>query len=307
MSTAAGVDAIRRIPDPAEPVPPVSWPTFWLMVVSLVVFGASTAMAVGDIWPDWLGVGVNAIAMFTVFTASHDAAHHSAAAISSVNLWIGRVSTPFFAPHAGFSAWRFIHMQHHRFTNHHDGSDPDDYTNRGPKWQGPLRWMTIDLWYLVFYVPKLRSRPMKEKVELAVQWALVGGVAFACAATGSLGLFLLLYILPQRLSISVLGWAFDYLPHNGLHGKATDGVEAKYQSTRIRVGKEKLLNPLMLYQNYHLVHHLHPVVPFYRYVATWRRNEEQHLANGPAISTVSGRPLTPDEYRKLREHERSHH
>ena len=30
---------------------------------------------------------------------------------------------------------------------------------------------------------------------------------------------------------------------------------------------EWLLTPLMLSQNYHLVHHLHPSVPFYRYVA----------------------------------------
>ena len=34
----------------------------------------------------------------------------------------------------------------------------------------------------------------------------------------------------------------------------------------------------MLYQNYHLVHHLHPVIPFYRYVAVWRRGEESYLA-----------------------------
>ena len=50
--------------------------------------------------------------------------------------------TPFFAPHASFPTWRFIHMQHHRFTNHDDGSDPDHYTMRGPGWQRPLRWVT---------------------------------------------------------------------------------------------------------------------------------------------------------------------
>ena len=56
----------------------------------------------------------------------------------------------------------------------------------------------------------------------------------------------------------------------------------------------------------HLVHHLHPIVPFYRYLAVWRRNEERYLEGDPALSTVGGRPLTVDEYRelcKLAEHE----
>jgi ring-1,2-phenylacetyl-CoA epoxidase subunit PaaE len=67
-----------------------------------------------------------------------------------------------------------------------------------------------------------------------------------------------------------------------------------------------LLNPLLLYQNYHLVHHLHPIIPFYRYVRVWRRNEDEYLAHDPALSTVGGRELTVEEYRRLREL-REHH
>ena len=32
-------------------------------------------------------------------------------------------------------------------------------------------------------------------------------------------------------------------------------------TTRVRVGLEWLMTPMMLFQNYHLVHHLHPAVP----------------------------------------------
>ena len=60
------------------------------------------------------------------------------------------------------------------------------------------------------------------------------------------------------------------------------------------------MTPLMLYQNYHLVHHLHPVIPFYRYIAVWRRNEPDYLRHGPPLSTVAGRPLSVDEYKRLR-------
>jgi fatty acid desaturase len=106
------------------------------------------------------------------------------------------------------------------------------------------------------------------------------------------------FFLPSRLAILFLAWAFDYLPHSGLHHKPT---EDKLKTTRNRVGAERLLSPVMLYQNYHLVHHLHPVVPFYRYIAVWRRNEDKYLEGEPALSTVGGREITPEEYRKMRE------
>ena len=64
---------------------------------------------------------------------------------------------------------------------------------------------------------------------------------------------------------------------------------------------EWLFTPLMLSQNYHLVHHLHPSVPFYRYVKTWRRNEEAYLERNAAISTVFGQQLNPDEFREWKE------
>jgi hypothetical protein len=51
----------------------------------------------------------------------------------------------------------------------------------------------------------------------------------------------------------------------------------------------------------HLVHHLHPSVPFYRNVKTWRRNEEAYLEPEAAISTVFGQQLNPQEYREWKE------
>ncbi|HEV3129231.1 MAG TPA: 2Fe-2S iron-sulfur cluster-binding protein, partial [Solirubrobacteraceae bacterium] len=64
---------------------------------------------------------------------------------------------------------------------------------------------------------------------------------------------------------------------------------------------EWLLTPLMLSQNYHLVHHLHPSVPFYRYLKTWRRNEEAYLDRDAAIATAFGQSLDPDEFRRWKQ------
>lgn len=294
---------IRTIPDPGEPVPVINWPTLLLLAGGVTVYLASTALALTGTWPWWPSVVLNAIAAFVLFTVSHEAAHHSASADGTLNTWLGRVATVFFAPHAGFRMWRFIHMQHHRFTNHADGSDPDHFTHRGARWTQPLRWLTIDLWYIVFYVPKMRTRPRGEIVEAVVTWAILLAIAAVAIVTGNGLALLVLYFLPLRIAIFVLGWAFDYLPHNQL---TATPEEDRFRTTRNRIGLERLLSPLLLYQNYHLVHHLHPVVPFYRYIAVWRRAEEEYLAQDPALSDVRGRTLTVDEYRRLRELQEHH-
>lgn len=288
---------IRRIPDPAEPVPAVAWPTIGLLTGTLLVLALSCWLALSGTWPIGLSIPVNAVCAYLMFTVAHDATHAATSSNPRLNRLVGRIATPFFAPQASFSVLRFIHMQHHRFTNHEVGVDPDAYTLAGPLWQRPLRWLSIDLHYLWFYFRHVGARPRKEKIELGVQAILIGGlITWAVVAGYGLEL-LLLMVVPQRLAIAWLAFAFDYLPHHGLHLRPS---EDRFKTTRNRIGAERLLTPLLLYQNYHLVHHLHPLVPFYRYLRVWRRNEEAYLEHDPALSTALGRPLTVEEYREIR-------
>ena len=306
MSTAAPPAGltVTRIPDPAEPVPAVAWPTVGLLVLGYVLWFGSAAAYLTGTFAWWVSIPISAAASYMLFTVAHDTAHHSVSSNKALNDWLGRLSTPLFAPHASLPTWRFIHMQHHRFTNHEDGSDPDAYTMRGPSWQRPFRWITIDLYYMVFYLPKLMKRPRQERIEQLITLVVFAGVIVASIVTGNFVNLLVVLILPCRLAVLYLAWAFDYLPHNGLHDKPSDN---KLRTTRNRIGLERLMSPMLLYQNYHLVHHLHPLVPFYRYIAVWRRNEEKYLEGDPALSTVRGRELTADEYRQIRELAGHHH
>ncbi len=288
---------VTRIPNPEEPVPRVAWPTLALMIAAFGLFAGSTAAAVSGLWPWPPSAALNAVAIYMLFTVAHDAAHHSASSDDILNRWMGRLSIPFLSPAFGFGAFRFIHMQHHRFTNDDDGRDPDHYTMEGPGWQRPLRWTTLDLHYVRFYLPQIGARPRSEQIEIAVQLTLFAALCVWLVAAGWGGEIVLLYLLPQRLAIAYLAWAFDYLPHNSLHARPGDD---RLKTTRNRVGGERWVSPLLLYQNYHLVHHLHPVVPFYRYLRVWRRNERRYLDGDPALSTLSGRPITSEEYREMR-------
>ncbi len=108
----------------------------------------------------------------------------------------------------------------------------------------------------------------------------------------------MIYLIPERIAMFFLAWWFDWLPHHGLEDTQRDN---RYRATRTRVGMEWLFTPLMLSQNYHLVHHLHPSVPFHRYLATWRRSEEAYLERDAAIATVFGQQLNSDEFREWKE------
>lgn len=301
QTTLASRSELRQpvlgLPDPGEKVPALAWPTVGLYVGTLALIAAEVYGVLAGGWTPWLTVPMGAAGTFLMFSVLHESTHHAISTNTRVNNAFGHAAVPFVASYATFPLIKFIHIEHHRNTNESKTVDPDAWTSEGPWWQLPFRWATIDVWYLVFYLKGILNRPRLEAVTTVVYFAAVVATLglFVNAGYGTEVLFL--YLLPQRLGLIVLAWWFDYLPH---HGLVATQREDKYQATRVRVGGEGWLTPLFVYQNYHLVHHLHPSVPFYRYIRAWRRNEQAYLDRNAAISTWFGRSLTPSEYRTWR-------
>ena len=103
---------------------------------------------------------------------------------------------------------------------------------------------------------------------------------------------LMFWIIPQRISFFFISFIFVYLPHVPHEAQEQENA---YRATSIRNGGEWLLSPLMMYQNYHLVHHLYPNVPFYRMVKIWNSKLDEHLSNDPAVVTALGLYPLPDK------------
>ncbi|MCW2737539.1 fatty acid desaturase [Nocardioides sp.] len=289
--------AVLGLPDPGETVPRLAWPTVLLFVGTVGLFTFEVWAVLAAQWSPWLTVPIGAAVTFLMFSVLHEATHHAISTDTRLNNAFGHLSQPFVAAYTTFPLMQFIHIEHHRNTNEPKASDPDAWTSEGPWWQLPFRWATIDVWYVVFYLRRLRGRPRSEVVVTLATFLSVASVFAAVAATGFLYELVVLYLVPQRIGLTILAWWFDYLPH---HGLTATQRENKYRATRVRVGGEAWLTPLFVYQNYHLVHHLHPSVPFYRYVRAWRRNETAYLDRDAAISTWFGRSLTAEEYRTWR-------
>ena len=303
MSTEAAIDtpapapmpsSRQALPDPGEPVPALSWPIVGILTGALALFATGAWAALGEHLPPAATIPMNAIAIFAMFTVLHDASHYSISSHRWVNGVFGRVAMLFVSPLLSFPAFGFIHIEHHRHTND-DENDPDHFASHGPWWQLPVRFALMDFPYVVFYVRHLKRRPKAELIETAALIALTVAVIAAAVATGNFLLLAIVYLIPARIAMFALAWWFDWLPHHGLDQTQS---ENRYRATRNRVGMEWLFTPLMLSQNYHLVHHLHPSIPFYRYVKTWRRNEEAYLERDAAISTAFGKSLDPEEFRE---------
>lgn len=298
MHTAHTLEAVQDDPHLFKALttrPPIAWPTVALFCVALGVYVFSTAMGVSGRWSPWGSVALNAVCAYWMFTVAHDASHNSLSLHRWLNDGLGRIATMTLLPLPIFRAFRFIHMQHHRFSNEPD--DPDHWVGRGSKWWLPLRCALMDLHYVVWYLPRLGARPRDEVRDTLL--SALGGIAVLAwlIHQGWGGEVLMYWLLPARIAISFLALAFDYWPHSPY--KATD-AENKYIATSVRSGGEWWLTPLLLGQNYHLVHHLYPLVPFYRYVQVWRARERFHLAQAPLIVSVSGQEMSAAEYAQRR-------
>ncbi len=286
------------LPEPGEHAPTLAWPTVAIFFAMLAVWATATWGVISGSLPLWLTIPMHVLASFVMFTVAHDASHYSISTKRWVNALFGRLSMPFFVAYASWPMFGFIHIQHHRYANEEATVDPDHYTTEGPWWQLPFRWLTVDLWYGRYYFMNRKRRPTAEIRETQACMGLSVAAIVAAALTGTLWYLAFIYFVPQRITLGILAWWFDWLPHHGLEDTQRKN---RYRATRVRVGLERLMTPIMLSQNYHLVHHLHPAIPFYRYLRTWRRNEEGYLQHEPALATVFGKTIHADEYRALRE------
>ncbi len=284
----------HALPDPGERVPTLSWPIVAIFSGAIAVFAFSTWAALADRLPAPATALLSATAIFVMFTVLHDAAHYSISTHRWVNVAFGRVAMLFVSPLISFKSFAFIHIEHHRNTND-DENDPDHFVSGAPWWQLPVRFPLMDVPYLSFLVRNVKRRPRAEVLETVFLMVMTVAVIVTCALTGHLWTLAVLYLIPARVAMVVLAWWFDWLPHHDLEDTQQ---ENRYRATRNRVGSEWVLTPLLLSQNYHLVHHLHPSIPFHRYVAAWRRNEEAYLERDAAIGTVFGQQLDTDEYRE---------
>ena len=253
--------------------PDARWnPTVLLLLgVTGWMLGISAALLFGSL-SSWVAIPALGLGYYVIFTPLHDATHGVAHRSRRVNAIIGRVTG--FALMLPYPLFRAAHLTHHAHTNV-PGEDPDLMVAHRPRWLAPLWFLRTPLHYraMVYGRGMLRSR--RDRIEAALtEIGIVAWIVVAIAA-GQGSALLQLWILPAALAILLLAFAFDLLPH---HPHTT---QERYYDTRIYPGR--VLNALLLGQNYHLVHHLWTTIPWYRYEPAFRDVEPELRERGAPI------------------------
>jgi len=273
----SAVPAAKRPRIPQEPVyqtPPVAWPTLLLFVLALALWIGALAAALHGLIPPLAAILLQTVAAFMQFTVLHDGVHRSLLrGYPRLNDLVTSVAGSFLGLVGVGPAFRYAHFKHHRLTNEAD--DPDQWSGRGL-----LHCATADVYYGVVILRDWKAISFKERFQIAGGVALLLGVFAACVALGHGWDAVLYWLLPARLAILWLAFAFNYLPH---HPHQVEQRHNPYAATNVRRGGEPLMKWLFLYQNYHLIHHLFPSVPFYRYLKIWRQNESGFVAQGANV------------------------
>ena len=265
--------------------PKYAWPTIILFIVCIgSIIGSTWAAIYGQISYLTACLITGTIGYF-MFSPMHDAIHSSVGKSKRINTLVGRISFFYYSTLVAFELMRFIHFRHHRNANG-PGDEADHIIQSGPAWFRPIKWAFLDYIYGWKYVELYwKDRPKSEKQSIIMMFLLTIVMWTFLIINGYLIELLMLWIIPQRISFFLIAFIFVYLPHVPNEVSEQEDV---YRSTSNRVGMEWLLSPLMGYQNYHLVHHLYPDIPFYRMVKVWNARLDEHLSHDPAIVPTFG-------------------
>jgi beta-carotene hydroxylase len=266
----------------------VAWPTILLCAAVLVAYVTTTYLAFIAQMPALAAITINALLVYLAYTPLHEACHGNIfAKPNASNQKITRlVGVMASAPMVhNFSLHQTTHLSHHQHLNDPE-HDADHWVNGGNAISIFLRLSTV---VVSHYATGLRINRTTELGKRAIRRGLFENaiwiaIMIALSIAGY-GVEVLLFIfLPAVLGQIILGFTFDWAVHYPYDG------DTRFRTTNAFLPKNgiaaRFAYILTCGQNLHLMHHLYPWVPFYRYATAMRATEPHLKANDARIIAV---------------------
>ncbi|MBW4579759.1 MAG: fatty acid desaturase [Tildeniella nuda ZEHNDER 1965/U140] len=225
-------------------------PTLLMFLSSVVLALVSTLGYFCWHWYHWCSFLLNFVALHMVGTVIHDACHNVAHRNRSLNAVLGHASALMLC--FSFPVFTRVHMQHHAHVND-PHNDPDHVVSTA----GPLWIINARFLYHEFYFFQRKLWRKYELWEWGVARVILGAIVYASFRFSFTDYVFNYWFVPLALVGLALGLFFDYLPHRPF--------DERDRWKNARVYPNTVLNWLIMGQNYHLVHHLWPSVPWYNY------------------------------------------
>lgn len=243
---------------------------------------AATALTLSGQLPIWAGMIANTVFIYGIYTVVHEAVHANISSRRKSLRWVDTVAGML----ACVPLWLFYHqhrrqhMAHHAHTN--EEVDPDIYARASF-----MGWIALKLpvALLGYFNPVQQYRDCcrfsctgREIVYTFLCFAAYAGALIWALVAGYSKEVLLLWFIPWWIGQSVMLTFFTWLPHHDHH------ETGRYRNTRVSIFPGA--NVLLQGQGYHLIHHMAPSVPYYRYEDVFREMRLLLVGNDVRIEGV---------------------
>jgi fatty acid desaturase len=260
--------------------PVVEWPTVVLLVATYGIWAAATTLVAG--WSLPLGILLTAVAIAQFSSLQHEVLHGHPFRSQAVNEALVFPALTMFVPYLRF---RDMHLAHH-----HDPVLTDPYDDPESNYHDPAVWARL---------PALLRSLLKANNTLLGRMVLGPAVGTFLLCRGDLaavragdravlrawgmhaaGLALVLGWLVLTGGMPVLAYAAAAYIAFGILKIRTFLEHRAHEAARARtviIEDRGPLALLFLNNNLHVVHHMHPSVPWYRLPAMYRAGREHYL------------------------------
>ncbi|MEP0070595.1 fatty acid desaturase [Pyruvatibacter sp.] len=213
----------------------------------------------------FITIPLSSFFVFWSFTPLHEAVHRNLSNIIWLNDTVGTLGAQLLLPGFSTSLYRFLHVTHHARTGQKD--DPDlKFTQDNLL----LCWFNsafLDVLWTRYYLSVWNERPVAERARFGLGLFLyltMFVVAFISPYTLE---FFIAFVVPMLLGRVVTVYLFATIQHRQGHEQRVDPFGAtSIQDVHSRWWKHLF----MLGQSQHLIHHLYPGVPWFKYDPIWR-------------------------------------
>lgn len=293
--------------------PSFAWPTLLYIALIWSIHATMIYLALSGVGQLWMWTIPLAYIAFTHYTYVHEAIHGNILPKGRVNR-IVQDGLGSIGSMALFGNWAMLsrtHKGHHSHLN--TDKDPDIFVKKA-LWRLLLRNVMSGIAQLIplpilkliikdrspsfGYLNSDITMTRLEKIGHYGSNLVMVAFVWTCVFLGYGWEVFLLYYIPAQGGYNFLAVVFQWLPHHPFESGD------RYQSSR-NLGYS-WLNPVLQYQNWHLMHHLWPSVPFYNYQRLYKRikpileekgarhNDGIIPKNGP-IGGPKDTPLVPAE------------
>jgi fatty acid desaturase len=265
--------------DPRDDAGPVEWPTLALLIATYLIWGLGTTVVYG--WSPVLAIVVTGIAIGQFSSLQHEILHGHPFRLCALNEALGTPALTLTVPYGRF---RDTHLAHH-----HDPILTDPYDDPESNYLDPKVWVRLARWQQVLLrlnntlLGRITLGPIVGNfLWLRGEWALIRAGDRAVIRDWLLHLAGLVPVVVWLWVAAMPWWAYllaAWIGH-GLLKIRTFLEHRAHEAARARTVIVEDRGPLaflFLNNNLHVVHHMHPAVPWYRLPALYAANKDHYL------------------------------